>query len=393
MRENFFSLLLFILFYCNLQASVDRLHEFSPQELFCLCWTFATLRYSAGAELAIAAATEFRERATEFGTLEFSGMLWALARMLRPHPGSFSLWTGSSGTTFESRRRSFLLENGAVAGSLSAPLAATWVLAVADRELPMNLYAMEMSQLAMTVWGMGRLIQGLEFAFLDHQNDDVHDEDQEEEKMCKNSFYGPAPGTFEALREVLFHTAPYLPNAYLTSVVEGLSWMSLDSGTENETEWSEIFEALGNRAMLLAPHLFAWEFSSLAFHLTCIGQLEAAAFVLQHGDIEKISQKLTPKGAILVLAAIAACSECSFAPELLATARRRLKNLAATYEIDDWHLELLHLALNSLPPQYAQQIKLSKYWKARVGIAIAEIAAERLEKQKRREYYLNRGGS
>ncbi len=312
-------------------ATIDRLSEFSAAELFCVCWACATLRYSS-AWLGAAAATELRDRPGEFGGLELSGMIWALARMLRPHQGVTAPWA-----QLEASNSSRL----DVASKEEAAVAASWILAAADRELPNKIDEMESTQLAMAVWGLGRLCEGAEITH-----------------TSSNSKLELHKATVNALHRALTTAIPTMNAASLVSVVEGLSILDVESG------WTSIFEAASKRALALSPTLCPWEFPSLVFYLTCIGEIKTAKILLESDLAEELTTKTTPKGAILVLAAMSKAACCP--DDLLSAARKRLSKLATSYRIDSWHLITLYEALEGLQPDQAQRIKLSKVWTARM---------------------------
>ncbi len=314
-------------------ATIDRLHEFSAPELFCMCWACATWRYPS-ASLGAAAAAELRDRPGEFGGLELSGMIWALARILRPHQGVTAPWARVEATIF----------SGSQPAQQQPAIAASWILAATERELPVKVEEMEHTQLAMAVWGLGRLCEAAEMT-------------KKEDGLPELELL---EATVNALHRALTFSIPTMNAASLISVVEGLSCLNI----ANKNIWKDIFEASGARALTLMPTLRPWEFPSLVFYLTCVGQVEVAKLLLESEDAEESTNKATPKGAILVLAAMSQASCC---PDSVLTAvRKRLSKLATSYRIDSWHLITLYTALEGLKPEQAQRIKLSKVWTAKM---------------------------
>ena len=319
-------------------STIDRLNEFSAPELFCVCWACSTLRYPS-ASLGAAAAAELRDRPGEFGGLELSGMIWALARMLRPHQAEARI----------SNRSGFEFANE----PLQPALAASWILAAADRELPGKVDEMESTQLGMAVWGLGRLCEEVE--------NEASNSGLPELELSE--------ATVKALHRALTSAIPSMNAASLISVVEGLSSFAIPNEESQQNIWGGIFEASGERALALMPTLHPWEFPSLVFYLTCIGERNTAKVLLE-SDVAVISTtKTTPKGAILVIAAMARAQCCP--EEVLTATRKRLSKLATSYRIDSWHLSTLYEALEALKPEQAQRIKLSKVWTGRMMAAQA----------------------
>lgn len=345
---------------------MPRLKEFSQEELFCLCWSFATLRH-ASEPLGIAAAAELRERHSEFGALELSGMLWSLARMLCPEQDTPASWaaqlpaevhresyqsmhsTNDDNSSFEIT--SYSSEQLQPPPPAAAAVAATWILSTGDREIPGQIGAMESSQIAMTVWGLGRLTRGLEF---------VHDSVTPKR---------PSASTLEVLREAVGQAAPSLSIPSLVATVEGLARLrAIEIESEGASQlWGGIFEALGKRSIAVAPELRPSEFSSLVFHLTRIGQNAAARVLLerQAGDLKDF--KLSPKGMVLMLGAMARSGACPWS--LLAAARSRLNRLSDAYSMEGWCLEVLYDALEELYAQHGKRVHMSEKWQERVQAA------------------------
>jgi hypothetical protein len=298
-----------------------------------MCWACATWRYPS-ASLGAAAAAELRDRPGEFGGLELSGMIWALARILRPHQGVTAPWARVEATIF----------SGSQPAQQQPAIAASWILAATERELPVKVEEMEHTQLAMAVWGLGRLCEAAEMT-------------KKEDGLPELELL---EATVNALHRALTFSIPTMNAASLISVVEGLSCLNI----ANKNIWKDIFEASGARALTLMPTLRPWEFPSLVFYLTCVGQVEVAKLLLESEDAEESTNKATPKGAILVLAAMSQASCC---PDSVLTAvRKRLSKLATSYRIDSWHLITLYTALEGLKPEQAQRIKLSKVWTAKM---------------------------
>lgn len=315
-------------------SAIDRLNEFSAPELFCVCWACATLRYHS-ASLGAAAAAELRDRPGEFGGLELSGMIWALARMLCPHQAEAMVSNNNSGFDFAHE-------------ALQPALAASWILAAADRELPGKVDEMESTQLGMAVWGLGRLYEASNSGLPEFKLPEA---------------------TVKALHRALSSAIPSMNAASLISVLEGLSSLALSNKKGQKIIWGGIFEASGERALALMSTLRPWEFPSLVFYLTCIGEENTAKVLLESDIAVESTTKTTPKGAILVIAAMAKVHSC---PEkVLMAARKRLSKLATSYRIDSWHLSTLYEALEALEPEQAQRIKLSKVWTGRMLAARA----------------------
>jgi hypothetical protein len=335
-------------------AVIDRLNEFSSPELLCVCWACATLRYPS-ASLGAAAAAELRDRPGEFGALELSGMVWALARMLRPHQGATAPWAQVEGSLIS-------LGTFDLADEVLQPaVAASWILAAADRDLPGKVDEMEFTQLAMAVWGLGRLCEAAEFV----------SRKEIELKLPE--------ATVNGLHRALTLSIPSMNAASLISVLEGLSCLDLPNKNHQNIIWAGIFEAISERALMLTRTLRPWEFPSLAFYLTSIGQLKTAERLLESDIAVESTNKATPKGAILVLAAMARAKCCP--PEVLTAVRKRLSKLATSYRIDSWHLITLYEALEGLDPEHAQRIKLSKVWTARMVAAHSRYQRIKITKE------------
>ncbi|KAL4534100.1 hypothetical protein Ndes2526B_g07026 [Nannochloris sp. 'desiccata'] len=344
---------------------IDRLNEFSAPELFCVCWACATLRYPS-ASLGAAAAAELRDRPGEFGGLELSGMIWALARLLRPHQGATASWAQAEAMISNTSDNDFALQPA---------LAASWILAAADRELPGKVDEMESTQLAMAVWGLGRLCEAAE----------ITGKGEASNRYGLRSELKLPEATVKALHRALSSAIPSLNAASLISVLEGLSCFDIQNKKSNQSIWGGIFEASGERALALLRTLRPWEFPSLVFYLTCIGESSTAKVLLNSDIAVESATKTTPKGAILVLAAMARAKCC---PEkVLLAARKRLSKLATSYRIDSWHLSTLYEALEALEPEQAQRIKLSKVWTGRM--LAAQARCHRIKnKMNKQQYYL-----
>ena len=364
-----------------MQVSAPRLKEFSPQELFCLCWSFATFRHSSE-PLGIAAAAELKERHSEFGSLELSGMIWSLARILCPEQDTFASSNPTSARSQTASKKSPVENRIRMQGGIieSAPqkieeesllegftefnnevpaaaVAASWILSIENREeISDKIDSMEASQVAMTVWGLGRLTRAFE---------------SYPDSLTQKR---PNASTLEALRKALTRVAPELSVSSLVATAEGLARLGIveDKISAEESEvvllessWSGVLEALGNRAIKVNGSLRPWEFSSLAFFLSQVGEI-AATRELFEKQVEVWNEgfKLSPKGSILLLGAMARSRTWPW--PLFVAARSQLVRLSSSYSLESWYLEVLHDALEELQQQHGLEVKLPKQWQKRV---------------------------
>ena len=340
----------------------QRAHEFTSQELFCVCWGFATMKFAGGEEMALVAVEEVAVRRQELHGLELSGLLWSLARLFTY--ASVGVYKSST----EERRVKKAVET---------------VIAVARSDLPLCLSSLEESQLAMAIWGLGRLHSLLLDTnnvicrfYINDDNDDDEEEDDNEEDEAQTLLW-------TMLAREASKRASTLKIASLVSIVEGLWWIKEHHHHHHAPHlWDDddyVIQPLASRAVLVMPDLHPWEFSTLVFYMAGLEKqtqsLKPRVYqLLEHAHAPGATCRCTPKGIILVTGAMALCGQ--WPGGMVDIVRKRLQVMSPSYKIDEeWYLWVLKLSI----ARYnrggggggdvvgrGQQLRLPRVWNARL---------------------------
>jgi hypothetical protein len=293
-----------------LQALSGRLNIYSPQELFNVCWSFATMRILVP-KVVTEATIELQNRVTEFHGLELTGMTWALSKILIEC----------------SKRDSSLKET---------PIMAKNIASIVQRELQKHIEVLEVSQLAMAIVGLARL----------------HEVNS---KLVINDQLITA--SVEKFTNVV-KDAKVTVNS-VNTILEGL--LMLERPLPDH-----LMGALQNHitADVLRNALF-WEVCDLCYHLNQSKMHSLAKTILQYID-EQVSngERVTPRASIMLLQTMVQCN--CFPSEILQRTTAKLSSLSPNYRISDKWIRVLAKTRPLLPMDAQILLTFHPTWEERL---------------------------
>lgn len=312
------------------ETCVPRLDEFSPSELFPLCWGFATMGYSDPSFI-IACVTHFKARKDEFGGLELTGMLWSLAKL-------------SDDTIWETKQ-----------DVIDA------CLRIASTQLARKSHLLQPSQVGMSVWAVGTLCSNYACPVIN-----------------RDAF---AAVSITSYRLVLDHL-PALDPVSVSSVAEGLC--HIEDHQKGQFAGNLMIEEIKGRVYhelrckVTSPSFLGsmkpWEYGALAMHLaSCLdGRYISAGSALDLGVKELLSYsrgevlaaKAAPGSAVQLLVAMTIC-KC-YPRGAYAAICKRLETLSPSYNLGKANLRLLCGAIERLKEQNMPVPRLSTVWLGRI---------------------------
>ena len=259
------------------------------------------------------AAFELKLRSNEFDGLEFAGMIWSLSRLLDPPKNMESMHNLED-----------LLQ------------AAVTVLSVVEKELPKHINHLESTQFAMATLGLGRLSMLAE-------------------KPISSNLASILSSRFA---EVIVGHDP-MSIASLNATLEGMKRMNLLIPEGHSPAFLRLISArhLSN-AML-------WELCDLAFNLSEARLITPARTVLNFIDrvaIEK--ERLTPRGAIMLLCIMHACNE--FPENIVCRATTKLNTLSPKYQLNEKWITRLSEVRILLPGKIQVMLTMHEDWEQQI---------------------------
>ena len=274
---------------------------YSPQEIFNIFWSFASLKYRP-MDIVEEAIRELSIRGSEFKGLEFSGMVWSLSRILE-HSDS--------------------IDEGSVDRYLLNDL-----LDTAHRELPKHVQSLEASQLAMATFGLGKIAS-------------LHGEVAIETSLIDAIFS----------RVLMLLQRNSISVASLNSILEGVHLFHKPFPQKVN---QEIQTRLSN-GLLTGTSL--WELCDLGFYLSQAYMPDRAASVLIHIERNEIKQgKLTPRGAVMLFCTM---DECKIYPErIVSKAALTLTKLSPKYNFTYKWMQKFAVVRRSLPLEIRLRLKM-----------------------------------
>jgi len=274
---------------------------YSPQEIFNIFWSFASLKYRP-IDIIEEATRELGIRGSEFQGLEFSGMMWSLSKILE-----------HSNSVGEERIGRSLLED---------------LMAAVHRELPKHIQSLEASQLAMATFGTGMIAS-------------LHGELDMEASLV-DAIFG---------RVLKLLQKDTMSVASLNSILEGVYLFH----TPVPPKINEEIQTQLSNGILAGTSL--WEICDLGFYLSQTSLTDNAANVLMHIEHNEIKHgKLTPRGAVMLFCTMDACNiypEC-----IVSKATSTLTKLSPKYNFTYKWMQSLAVVRVRLPAKISLRLTM-----------------------------------
>lgn len=266
-----------------------RMRLYSPQELFNVCWGFATMEFPSQG---VAAETlgELRARGSEFGGLELSGISWALSRMLK---------------------RS---DDPSIAEGCSM---------VIQKQLTKHVGELEPSQVAMAIAGIGRLVSLSGTAGVPK----IVDAELITEMVVSFSaaFGGTSQPTISSVNTLL----------------EGLALCRKSSASLAAHRTLDAALRDGDNLSRCLSRAQFWEVCDLCYYMSR-NDMPLAKRVLVDINATVATERVTPRGAIMLLDAMHRCSV--YPPMIVDKTTNKLSALSPNYRLgEEWLMTLRHV--------------------------------------------------
>ena len=264
-------------------ALSGRMNLYSPQELFNVCWGYASMGFSSQA-VAAETLVELKTRGSEFGGLELSGIAWALSRML----------------------------SGAKDPSIAQQCGT-----ILQMLLVKHVQGLEPSQVAMAVAGVSRLSTTVDGRLISELVD----------AFCA-SFGDKLPPTISSLNTLL-------------EALALLQDLADDDASEHQpresTQAAEAVEAalrVGNRLDKCIERAKFWEVCDLCYYMGR-NDMPLAQRLLVNLEGTIGAESVTPRGAIMLLKTMHRCDV--YPPVTLDKTTSKIAALSPNYRLgDEW---------------------------------------------------------
>jgi len=272
--------------FCITDTLSGRLHMYAPQEIFNICWALATMGFRSQS-VASETLTELKIRGSEFGGLELSGISWALSRITK--------------------------------GPSDHNLRFT-ICSIIQKDLRKHVGELQPSQVAMAIKGLAHLDPGSVDPML--------------VTNLVDSFCGPYPRSKSIDDDMctdILHNS--LSVSSVNTLLEGLSLLPMPLP-------AALCQSLESRPARYLDKAKFWEVCDLCYYLSQNDMVNlASAILLDRIEGTVAEERVTPRGAIMLLEAMRRCS--TYPPMTLKRATMKLSMLSPNYSIGDQWLRVL----------------------------------------------------
>lgn len=292
-----------------MQVLSGTLHAYSPQELFNICWSYATLGANAS-PIVSEVVLELEIRGTEFEGLELSGLTWSLSRLLHVQ---------------HLQDRHYNID--------ALPKR---IVQVVEKELPKHMTGLEASQVAMALVGLGRLAEMDETINVNPSLIDI----------SLDTFYkNILDGNFSI--------------SSVNTVLEGLQIL----GTQLPPALHAALQS--NLTVPLLSHTGIWEICDLCYNTCQCNVMDVSLDILTFID-EQIAdnQRITPRASIMLLHTM--CQLNSYPTTTVFQATSKLVSLSPNYNLSDKWLAVLAQTRKKLPAHIKHMLELHPDWEGKL---------------------------
>lgn len=292
-----------------MQVLSGNLHAYSPQEIFNICWSYATLGATAS-PIVPEIVLELEIRGTEFEGLELSGLTWSLSRLFRlqrMQDGSYDL--------DDLPKR---------------------IVHVVEKELPKHMASLEASQVAMAVVGLGRLSEmdktiNISPSLIDFSLDTFH------KNIIDDNF----------------------SISSLNTVLEGLQILGRQLPPS-------LHDALrSNITVSTLSRTRIWETCDLCYNACECNVMDVSLEILAFID-EQIAdnQRITPRASIMLLHTM--CQLDTYPTTTVFQTTSKLASLSPNYNLTEKWLSVLAQTREKLPMHIKHMLELHPEWEEKL---------------------------